>query len=299
MTQPAEQERRGGLAGLMDRYLDALSRNDPWGLPLAEDVRFTENAMPLALGTGLWATATSVPAHDYAHVEDPERGTIAWFGVIGESGRPAVVFVRLTARDGAICEVETIVRREAPRLFDPANMTAPREIVFTELPPSERSSRAELEAVGNSYFDGLVAVDGDMIPVGESTTRIENGAQTVRVTDVSHLPEGAGSRLIFPMGVREQVNSGYFSYMDAIRDRRVVAVDESRGLVTMVVVFDHSGRMQSVPVKGVGEVELPPYHRVPNSVLVAELFKVRGGVIEHIEAVLEFMPYGVRTGWED
>jgi hypothetical protein len=51
-------------------------------------------------------------------------------------------------------------------------------------------------------------------------------------------------------------------------------------------------------MRGVGEVELPAYHQVPNSVLIAELFKVRGGLIEHIEAVLEFVPYGMRTGWE-
>ena len=41
----------------------------------------------------------------------------------------------------------------------------------------------------------------------------------------------------------------------------------------------------------------PP--RTLNSVLIAELFKVRRGLIEHIEAVLEFVPYGMRTGWEE
>jgi len=52
-------------------------------------------------------------------------------------------------------------------------------------------------------------------------------------------------------------------------------------------------------VRGVGEVELPTYHQTPNSVLIGELFKVRGGRIEHIEAVLEFVPYGMRSGWEE
>jgi hypothetical protein len=63
--------------------------------------------------------------------------------------------------------------------------------------------------------------------------------------------------------------------------------------------MDHPARKRTVDMKGVGEVELPEYHQVPNSVLVAELFKVRGGLIEHIEAVLEFVPYGSRTGWDD
>ena len=63
-------------------------------------------------------------------------------------------------------------------------------------------------------------------------------------------------------------------------------------------VFDHPARSRTVEMRGVGEVELPPYHQVPNSVLIAELFKVRSGDIVHIEAVLEFAPYGMRTGWE-
>ena len=100
------------------------------------------------------------------------------------------------------------------------------------------------------------------------------------------------------MSVREQVDVGYVVYIDAIRDRRVVAVDEGRGLALIVVVFDHSARLRSVALKGRGEVELPIRHQSPNSVIIAELFKIRGGEIVHIEAVVEFLPYGARTGWE-
>jgi hypothetical protein len=288
---------RGGLVGVMDRYLAALAANDPSRLPVADGVRFTENGQELALGTGLWATATSVPDHDYAYVEDEHLSQIGWIGAIGEGGRPAVAFVRLQVRDGRIHEIETIVRREAPRLYDPANLGEPRAIVFEELAPEERGSREELVRAGNLYFDGLEHGDGAIIPVTDDCTRIENGTQTVRVADVAHLA-GSASAHIFPLGVREQIDSGYFAYIDAVRDRRVVAVDEARGLVVLVVVFDHSARMRSVVVRGVGEVELPAYHQRPNSVLIGELFKVRSGRIEHIEAVLEFVPYGARTGWD-
>ena len=104
--------------------------------------------------------------------------------------------------------------------------------------------------------------------------------------------------MIFPMSVREQVESGYVAYIDAVRDRRIVAVDEIRGLVAMIVVFDHPARVHSVVVKGIGEVALPEYHRSPNSMLIAELFKIRAGRIEHIEAVLESIPFGATTGWD-
>ncbi|MEA2179950.1 MAG: hypothetical protein QOG77_3247 [Solirubrobacteraceae bacterium] len=288
---------RGGLIGHMDRYLQALVRRDPAGLPVSPGVRFTENGQELDLGTGLWGTASSVPDHDYAHVVDEERSTVSWIGVVDEHGRPSVVFIRLTVEDGLITEVETVVRRPHERLYDPASMREPRAIVFEEIPVEQRSSAEELMRAGDLYFDGLEQSVGSIIPVTDDCTRFENGTRTVRVEDVSHLA-GLASAKVFPLGVREQIDTGYFGYIYAVRDRRFVSVDETRGLVVMMVVFDHSARSQTVEMKGVGEVELPAYHQVPNSVLIAELFKVRGGLIEHIEAVLEFVPYGARTGWE-
>ena len=62
---------RERLPGYMDRYLEALGANDLSRLPVSDDVRFTENGQELALGKGLWATATSVPDYDYLYVEDP------------------------------------------------------------------------------------------------------------------------------------------------------------------------------------------------------------------------------------
>jgi hypothetical protein len=264
---------RDGLIGFVDRYLDSVAANDPAGLPVTDDVRFTENGQELAPGTGLWAIA------------------------VGENGVPAGVFVRLKVDDGRISEIETIVRRPHPRLYAPENLAETRAIVFEHVDPGERSSREELARIANLYFDGLEQVDGGLIPFAEQCIRVENGQQTVLVEDVSAFA-GSTAALIFPLGAREQIDSGYFAYLDAVRDRRVVAVDEARGLVVVVVVFDHSARRRRVQVKGIGEVEVAEYHQRPNSVLIGELFKVRAGEIVHIEAVLELLPYGVRTGWE-
>jgi hypothetical protein len=282
---------------MIDRYLEALAVNDPAGLPMRPDVSFTENGQPLALGKGLWATASGIPDDDYAYIEDDDLGAIGWIGVIGEGGRPAVVFVRLRVQDGLIAEIETIVRREQPQLYDPSNMREPRAIVFERLAPSERRSRSELVDIGNRYFDAIERLDPELVAVTDDCLRIENGTQTVLVPDVSHLA-GSTAAITFPLSVRGQIDVGYVAYIDEIRDRRVVAVDESRGLVMLVVVFDHSARMRTVAVKGVGDVELPKRYQSPASALIADLFKVRGGQIEHIEAVLEIVPYGARTGWE-
>jgi hypothetical protein len=43
---------------MIDRYVDASVARDHERLPLAHTVKFTENGQRLALGDGLWNTAT-------------------------------------------------------------------------------------------------------------------------------------------------------------------------------------------------------------------------------------------------
>ena len=47
---------RACLEGLVDRYLDALVAHDPTRLPLASNVRFTENGVRLDIGDAQWKT---------------------------------------------------------------------------------------------------------------------------------------------------------------------------------------------------------------------------------------------------
>ena len=48
---------RENLKGLVDKYFAALEAHDPSGLPLAPDVRYTENGVELSVGKGFWQTA--------------------------------------------------------------------------------------------------------------------------------------------------------------------------------------------------------------------------------------------------
>ncbi len=60
---------RACMTGLVDRYLAALVRHDPAGLPLNRDVKFTENSARLNVGhEGLWVAASEAPTgfHIYA-----------------------------------------------------------------------------------------------------------------------------------------------------------------------------------------------------------------------------------------
>ena len=289
---------RSGPIGMVDRYLVALAANDPSGLPLAAAARFTENGRQLELGEGLWRAASGIPDHDYAYVEDDEAGQIGWLGVVDEGGRAAVLSLRLRVRE----RPDRGDRDDRAPRGDRACMTR-RTWTGCGLSSSTRSIRRSalrarfLAAIGHGYFDGIEQLDAGLIAIREDCLRIENGSQTVLLDDVSAFA-GSTAELIFPMSVREQVRSGYVAYIDAVRDRRVVAVDESRGLVAMVVVFDHPARVHSVAVSGIGEVALPEYHRSPNSMLIAELFKIRAqDGSSTSRPVLEAIPFEAPTGW--
>jgi hypothetical protein len=85
---------RACLQGLVDQYLAALVAHDPGRLPLAVNVRFTENGQELHLGDGLWGTA-SAPGKYKLYVADPEDGQVGFYGTVMENGTPVLLALRL------------------------------------------------------------------------------------------------------------------------------------------------------------------------------------------------------------
>ena len=89
----------------------ALAAHDPSRLPLAKNVRYTENGAELTLGNeGLWATFNK--AEPYRHdVVDPDTGGIAsYFTIVENKLIPFhdLLAVRLKVRNRQITEIETI-----------------------------------------------------------------------------------------------------------------------------------------------------------------------------------------------
>lgn len=288
---------RDELQGLVENYLEALVRRRPDDLPLSNELRFTENGQQLPLDRGLWGTATADPPVGRAvTVTDPDSGQAGFFGAVSEHGIPVLLGLRLRAEASRITEIETLVVRGHSRfeLFEPASMSTPRDHFDQLIEPSKRSSRAELIDVANLYFDGIERNDGSIIPVREGSIRFENGRQTVRRPTAEGGAFSEGSH----MEVGAQISSGMFAYIEKIRDRRYPVVDEERGLVIGHVFFEHPGLLTSVQVKGVGSVELPRFATEPSSAMIMELFKVDDGQIVAIEALLDFFPFGMRSGWD-
>ncbi|MGD9158648.1 MAG: hypothetical protein PVG39_09595 [Desulfobacteraceae bacterium] len=75
------------LESFADRYIDSMVKHDPSSIPLAEDVKFTENGVQLKVGDALWATASANT--DYRiYVTDPETGQVGYSGGWKTAFRP-------------------------------------------------------------------------------------------------------------------------------------------------------------------------------------------------------------------
>jgi len=282
---------RRELIDLMDRTLGAITQRAPGRAPLAAGARYTENGQRLAPGKGLWATATSGSSRR-AVLADPVSGQAGWFGAISENGNPIVLALRIRASGGAVSEIEAVACRGHERIFNPAGMLA-RAAFDAVVPPAERPSRPFLLNAANAYFDGIEQSNGDIIPSADDCARVENGVQTTLNPELG----GKQAYPLWGMPVAAQIGTGYYAYIEAIRDRRYPVIDEEHGLIMGIVAFDHPATMTAVHVKGKGEIVLPAFTQRPSTALIAELFQVRGGKITGIEAVLDFFPYGMPTGW--
>ena len=281
---------RAGLISYVDRYLDALVAKDASRLPLSPDVRFTENCQTLALGKGLWATVEGRGPYrvDFA---DPTSGQVGCFATVVEMGNLAVLTLRLRVEDQRISEVEALVARFGIPIthFQPEALKEPKSMLLERVPEAERFPRDKLVEITNSYFDGLEQSDGTIVPIHPDCIRLENGVQT---TSNPNRP-GVGR-----LTVAEGLSSGFYKYISEIRDRRFPILDEEYGLSFAIVFFEHPGNTRSVDVPGLGVLEMSPFALKPSSAMIAELFKIRNGQIHHIEAVLEFLPYGIKSGWD-
>lgn len=107
---PASVRTRVELDTLTDRLLDAMVRNCPCDLPLADSARYTENGVPVAIGTGLWQSLDGLRDYRVA-LADPASGLGGWFGALDERTLFAMLALRFKLAHGLITEIEAVVAR--------------------------------------------------------------------------------------------------------------------------------------------------------------------------------------------
>jgi hypothetical protein len=257
---------RDNLKGLANKYFEAIATHDPSLVPLAQNVKFTENGYIMNVGEGFWKTAGKVlftrhlidtykcGTHTQAVVEEPNKEGIT---------RPILFGIRLQYENKKITEIETIIARENEFAFEQSESGGANEVLKTKeqnwegiLPIEQRSSRLAMIAAADDYFDMFTNKPIFGTPFAKPCHRWENGYQTTK--------------------------GGYFNGKDYIpgdcspkglvikhKPRRIPLVDVEAGIVVAYIHF----------------MNLPDFH----------MFKMRNGKVELIQAVIG--PPSPSMGW--
>jgi len=268
------------LGGIVTQFLESLVAHDPSKAPLADGVRFTEDAKELAVGGGFWATASKIGAYRTDYLDVPEQ-TAAVHAVMEENGTPVLFAARLKVEGREITEIETmVVRGQAEAmLFDLARLDQPSAAFMARPPRDQLNSREEMVDIAMRYPEGLRVgsfVTSD-VPFAAEAYRLENGQMM------------AGPECTFIPGCNDIRNQRLPTL--AGMTGGVVAVDEENGTVLLRLDFGPGSLMGGRRGGGAGDA--------PQMVLVTfEAFKIYGGQVHAVEAVFESMPENSPRGWE-
>jgi len=277
-----------------------MAANDSKKAPFAANVRYTENTARLPLNEGLWFTAAGLTDYKIVLVDTPGNAA-AFIGVVtehmppGQEPRKTILALRIKVANRQITEAEAVVVRNVNER-NMANLRTPRPGVLEALNISQRRPRPDLVKISNLYFDAIEQSNGSVAPFDDDCNRLENGMRTAGPTLPGTGPVqskgGGGSQRC-----ADGMNSGVFQVITAIQPRRVLVVDEEKGLTFGIYMFQHKGLTQITMNDG-STRPAPYFVGQPVTMPMAEMFKIVNGKIREVEAIGVQVPYGLGPGWE-
>ena len=227
---------RACLTGILDQYLNAMVANDSKKAPVASNIKYTENAAQLPLSEGLWFTAAGLT--DYKVVlADPQGSAAAFVGIVtehmppGQPPRNTILALRIKVANRQVTEAEAVVVRNVNER-NMANLKTPRPALIETLTPAQRRPRADLIRISNLYFDAIEQSSGKVAPFDDNCNRLENGMRTAGPPLPGAAPASGNT-----LRCADGMNSGVFQVITAIKPRRVLVVDEEKGLTFGVYMF--------------------------------------------------------------
>src|SRR5688572_7778863 len=262
------------LRGKVTQLLHALLKHDMRGLPVADTLRVTEDAVekPLAK-VGLVNTVTRLRGFRQ-DIIDERAGVAGAHVVVEENGSPVMLVVRLKVVADKLTEIELVGTRSTAEglIFNIDGLSAPSEVTNYAPRPEKLSTRDEAVKAALHYPAGLNAAKtfADVnAPFAADAYRCENGQLM------------AGPACKFPPGC-QNISTQSLAIFNRLGDvqTRVVAVDERMGIVWLRMAW------------GVRE-------RGGDQLTVWETFKVYDGKIHAVEAFMRILPVEKRNGgWE-
>jgi hypothetical protein len=289
------------LTGVVNDYIAALVAHDPAMIPLSPHVEFVENTKDLKPGEGLWKTASAPPTTFKIYIPDPVSEQVGFFGVMQASDKPIILALRLKIRHGQIVAAEHLIATiSAGRPGFPSpmkNLEHPREAFLTDVPASERDSRADMIRIASMYYPALSHADANNAPFADDCVRHENGMQTT--TNPRPAKITSAMSLLGSYGCAAQLKTHSMDYITRIEPVRVMIADPTTGLVLGLSQFRQPMTEKTEKLVGVPGYKSQPMNFKPFDLPAAHVFKVYGGKIHQIEAMGFTMPYDSKTGWEN
>jgi len=243
---------RACLRTMLDAYLSAVVKHDPSGAPLVVGFRQTENAINTRPPNGVWKTVTGLGKVQRRYL-DATSGQAAYYGTVDEGSSTAIVTVRVRVENKQITEAEWYIARENdPGLNGarqpgrpPANLHNPEYLAKTPppervVPANQRSDRAALVRIVNSYFDAITSHDGSVALTHQGCGRVENGspAPAGRFLPPNTPPPGGGAAPGPPGGPNNDCVSGLQNFNGSmVVARRTPLVDEEAQAALAFAVF--------------------------------------------------------------
>ena len=272
---PAAACDRECLRGAITGYLHALVRHDVSQLPLAGNVRITEDSIEKTIDkVGLVRSVTKLRGYRQDFL-DERQGIAGSDVVVEESGAPILLVVRLKMEGEKITELETVASRSRAdgTLFNidgVENTTAQMNYAPRK---SQLNTREEMIRIALLYPAGLeaesfVKVDAPFTP---EAYRLENG-EAMAGPDCKR-NEGCKNIKTQPLGNGDRGKV----------ETRVAAVDERMGIVWLRMAWGGN----RPPREGAQRTELT----------VWESFKIYDGKIHAVEAFMKNLPVGLGSGW--
>jgi hypothetical protein len=249
--------------------VSAMVGNNWPSVPWASAVGYAENSVGIRVGEGIWATVSAIDAAPLV-IADQSTGKAVWIGRIEEHGQPGWAAFTISAAGNKVAGIDGLIRRKeygAP-YAEPAGASS-----FAELSPSQRTSRPAMLAAVDGFYGEYNAHRGKVPAALGANCRWNVNGQSLGACTA---PFAANS----------------LQWIARWRDRRLLAVDEARGLVAVTGFED----IPSVPreFKRADGSALRNPSGYPHSIQIVEVFRFVGGKVEQIERVSTEVPYGMK-----
>jgi hypothetical protein len=184
----------------------------------------------------VWKSVTALGSIQ-RHYLDPVQGQAGYMGTVFMGEEEAVVALRLRVQRNMVTEAEWFISRKSdpgvtgepgktPFNIDTLRATLP---AMRTVPSAERMDRELMQAVVNSYFDGITSHNGFIVKGHPGCTRYENGFPTFN----SPMREGSDIGNEGKTDCRTQADFG----VAIVAARDYFVIDEEAQAVMVSAVF--------------------------------------------------------------